>query len=88
MILGLRPLVVDRATEVGSSWRGRYDRLRLNTSRALSHLPDRRFPKGTPMFPTRDQLVDHLERHASEGDSSCSWAPTWRVSIPTTDHGR
>jgi cation diffusion facilitator CzcD-associated flavoprotein CzcO len=65
--VGLRPLVVDRAAEVGSSWRGRYDRLRLNTSRALSHLPDRRFPKGTPMFPTRDQLVDHLERHAREG---------------------
>jgi cation diffusion facilitator CzcD-associated flavoprotein CzcO len=65
--VGLRPLVVDRAAEVGSSWRGRYDRLRLNTSRALSHLPDRRFPKGTPMFPTRDQLVDHLERHAHEG---------------------
>lgn len=61
---GLRPLVLDQADRVGSSWRRRYDRLRLNSSRPLSHLPDRRFPKGTPMFPSRDHLVEHLERHA------------------------
>ena len=64
--VGLRPLVLDRASEVGASWRGRYDRLRLNTSRPLSHLPNRRFPRGTPMFPTRDQLIKHLDRHAHE----------------------
>jgi cation diffusion facilitator CzcD-associated flavoprotein CzcO len=64
---GIRPLVLDRAEEVGSSWRGRYDRLRLNTARPLSHLPDRRFPKGTPMFLTRDMMVEHVERHAHEG---------------------
>jgi cation diffusion facilitator CzcD-associated flavoprotein CzcO len=64
---GVRPLVVDRADQVGSSWRARYDRLRLNTSRPFSHLPGRRFPKGTPMFPTRDQLIDHLDTHAREG---------------------
>jgi cation diffusion facilitator CzcD-associated flavoprotein CzcO len=63
---GVRPLILDRAERVGASWRGRYDRLRLNTCRPFSHLPDRRFPKGTPMFPTRDQVVEHLERHASE----------------------
>jgi Pyridine nucleotide-disulphide oxidoreductase len=64
--LGLRPLVIDLAERVGSSWRSRYDRLRLNTCRPFSHLPDRRFPKGTPMFPSRDQIVEHLERHAKE----------------------
>jgi cation diffusion facilitator CzcD-associated flavoprotein CzcO len=64
--VGVAPLVVDRAEQVASTWRGRYDRLRLNTSRVQSHLPDRRFPKGTPMFPTRDQVVAHIERHASE----------------------
>lgn len=65
--VGLRPLALERSDQVGSSWRGRYDRLRLNSCRPLSHLPDRPFPKGTPMFPTRDQLIDHLERHAREG---------------------
>jgi cation diffusion facilitator CzcD-associated flavoprotein CzcO len=64
--VGLRPLVLDQADEVASSWRGRYDRLRLNTCRPFSHLPDRPFPKGTPMFPTRDQLIEHVERHAHE----------------------
>ncbi len=65
--VGIRPLVVDKADAVGSSWRGRYDRLRLNTCRPFSHLPDRPFAKGTPMFPTRDQVVAHLDQHAREG---------------------
>lgn len=64
--VGVRPTVFDRADRVASSWRGRYDRLRLNTCRPFSHLPDRRYPKGTPMFPSRDQLIEHVERHAEE----------------------
>jgi cation diffusion facilitator CzcD-associated flavoprotein CzcO len=64
--IGIPALVIDRADQVGSSWRGRYDRLRLNTCRPFSHLPDRKFPKGTPMFPSRDQLVEHLQTHADE----------------------
>jgi cation diffusion facilitator CzcD-associated flavoprotein CzcO len=31
----------------------------------LSHLPGRRFPRGTPVFSSRDQLVEHVERHAN-----------------------
>jgi cation diffusion facilitator CzcD-associated flavoprotein CzcO len=64
--IGLAPLVLDRADQVGSTWRSRYDGLRLNTWRRFSHLPDRPFPKGTPTFPTRDQLIEHLTRHAGE----------------------
>jgi cation diffusion facilitator CzcD-associated flavoprotein CzcO len=63
---GIRPTVVDQAESVASSWRRRDDRLRLNTCRPLSHLPRRRFPRGTPMFPSRDQLIEHIERHAGE----------------------
>lgn len=63
---GLRPLVLDQAEQVGAAWRRRYDRLRLNTSRFTSHLPGRPFPKGTPLFPTRDQMVEHLASHACE----------------------
>ncbi|HZE05301.1 MAG TPA: NAD(P)/FAD-dependent oxidoreductase [Solirubrobacteraceae bacterium] len=65
--VGLRPLVLDRADRVAAAWRSRYDRLRLNTARPLSHLPDRRFTKGTPMFPTRDHVIEHVERYAAEG---------------------
>ena len=64
--VGVSPLVVDRADQVASSWRGRYDRLRLNTWRRYSQLPDRPFPKGTPTFPSRDQVVEYLDRHAHE----------------------
>jgi cation diffusion facilitator CzcD-associated flavoprotein CzcO len=64
--VGARPLVLERGDSVATSWRGRYDRLRLNSARWFSHLPDRPFPKGTPIFATRDQLVAHLERHSRE----------------------
>src|SRR5262249_35970071 len=63
---GLRPLLIDRAAEVGSSWRGRYDRLKLNTCKQFSHLPDRPYPKNTSILPTRDQVVDHLDWHARD----------------------
>lgn len=63
---GVSPVLIDRATSVGSSWQSRYDRLRLNTGRQFSHLPNRRYPKGTSTFPTRDQVVALLERHAHE----------------------
>jgi cation diffusion facilitator CzcD-associated flavoprotein CzcO len=66
--IGIHALVMDRADQVASSWRSRYDRLRLNTCRPFSHLPDRPFPKGTPMFPSRDQLVEYLAGHAAEGE--------------------
>ncbi len=63
---GLRPLLIDRADHVGSSWKGRYDRLKLNTGRQTSHMPGRPYPKGTAIFPTRDQVVAHLDHHAHE----------------------
>jgi len=63
---GFRPLLVDRADSVAATWRSRYDRLKLNTGRQFSHLPGRPYPQGTPLFPTRDDVVDHLDRHAHE----------------------
>jgi cation diffusion facilitator CzcD-associated flavoprotein CzcO len=62
----LTPVVLDQADQVASSWRSRYDALRLNTWRRFSHLPGRPYPKGTPTFPSRDQVIEHLERHAGE----------------------
>src|SRR5919106_5676802 len=63
---GIRPLLIDRADEVGSAWRSRYDVLKLNTGRPFSHLPNRPYPNGTPMYPSRDDVVAHLDRHARE----------------------
>lgn len=63
---GVTPMLIDQAGQVGASWLGRYDRLKLNTGRQFSHLPARRYPRGTPIFPTRDQVIALLERHAHE----------------------
>ena len=58
---GVAALVVDESAQVASRWQARYDRLRLNSSRPTSHLPGRPYPKGTPIFPTRDQVVEHIQ---------------------------
>lgn len=63
---GRRPVVVEKSGQVAAAWRGRYDRLKLNTGRQFSQLPGRPYPKGTPAFPTRDQVIAHLERHSCE----------------------
>jgi cation diffusion facilitator CzcD-associated flavoprotein CzcO len=60
---GIVAQVLDRADAVGSSWRARYDRLRLNSSRPFSKLPMGRFARGTAMFPSRQEVVDYLERY-------------------------
>jgi cation diffusion facilitator CzcD-associated flavoprotein CzcO len=70
---GVRPLLVDRADYLGSSWRGRYDRLKLNTGRPLSHLPSRPYPQGTSIFPTRNDVAEHLHRHAHEDGITLGW---------------
>jgi len=61
---GIAATVLERGDSVGTAWRGRYDRLRLNTSRLTSRLPGQRYPRGTGLFPTRDEFVAGLERFA------------------------
>jgi cation diffusion facilitator CzcD-associated flavoprotein CzcO len=58
---GLPTLVLEQADAVGASWRQRYDRLRLNTSRWTSRLPHSRYAPGTGLFPSRDAFVSYLE---------------------------
>jgi cation diffusion facilitator CzcD-associated flavoprotein CzcO len=62
---GIRALVLERADAAGASWRGRYDRLRLNSSRWMSQLPGARYARGTGVFPPRDEVVRYLEDYAS-----------------------
>lgn len=62
--LGVPAVIFERAPRVAESWRNRYDRLRLNTCRWTSTLPDSRYPRGAGLFPTRDQMVEYLEQYA------------------------
>jgi indole-3-pyruvate monooxygenase len=61
---GASCMIVDRASEVGSSWRHHYDRLHLHSDRDRSTLPYLSFPAGTPRYPSREQVIDYLELYA------------------------
>ena len=62
---GVPAVVLERADGVAASWRGRYDRLRLNTSRWFSRLPGGSYARGTGIFPSRDEVVRYLEDYAT-----------------------
>jgi cation diffusion facilitator CzcD-associated flavoprotein CzcO len=90
--LGVPAEVLERSDSVASSWRGRYDRLRLNTCRWTSTLSGERFPRGTPLFPARDDLVRYLEFYAARYDLTVQFgvqvdridrgAGGWRLTTP------
>lgn len=62
---GIPAIVLEQSDGVGASWRGRYDRLRLNSSRWFSTLPRARYARGTGVFPARDEVVGYLEAYAT-----------------------
>jgi cation diffusion facilitator CzcD-associated flavoprotein CzcO len=57
---GLSPVVLEKEDRIGEPWRRRHKHLRLNTHRDLSSLPGLKFPRGTPAFPSRMEVIDHL----------------------------
>ena len=65
---GLRPLVVERAEQLGASWRGHYDRLHLHTPRRLSALPGLPIPRQYGRWVGRDDVVRYLEGYAEHHD--------------------
>lgn len=56
--------VFERGPDVGTAWRGHYDRLRLHTSARRSGLPYRPMPRGLGQFPSRDDVIGYLEDYA------------------------
>ncbi len=56
--------MLDRSGDVGSSWAGRYDSLRLNTVRWMSDLPGHRMPQRMGRWVGRDDLVAYLSDYA------------------------
>lgn len=65
---GLRPLVVERAERLGTSWRGHYDRLHLHTTRRMSALPGLPIPRAYGRWVGRDDVVRYLEQYAEHHD--------------------
>ncbi len=62
---GVDTLVIERAGQVGASWRGHYDRLHLHTIRWLSHLPGYPIPRRFGKWVARDDVVRYLEEYAA-----------------------
>jgi putative flavoprotein involved in K+ transport len=59
---GVHTVVLERTGQVASSWRNRYDGLRLNTTAFMSTLPGYRARRSRyGEFPTRDSWVQYLE---------------------------
>ncbi len=61
---GAQAIVLEAENEVGARWRSHYDRLHLHTARDLSALPHVAWPSGVPTYPSRQHVVDYLERCA------------------------
>ncbi len=57
--------LLERADSVGSSWRSRYDGLRLHTGRRYSGLPGAPIPRNYGPWVRRDDLVGYLDDYAN-----------------------
>jgi putative flavoprotein involved in K+ transport len=62
----LRFVIVEAGSRLGSAWRGRWESLKLFTSRRYSGLPGMPFPGDPDSYAGRDEVADYLERYARE----------------------
>jgi len=58
-------IIIDGGESIGESWKNRYDRLHLHTTRNISGLPYVPFPKHLPVYPAREDVVNYLEGYAT-----------------------
>jgi len=80
--VGIHALVLDRTQKLGAVWRGRYDRLKLNSSRWISRLPHAPYPKGTALYPSRDEFVAYIERYVAANSIHVRFG----TSVQRVDH--
>jgi cation diffusion facilitator CzcD-associated flavoprotein CzcO len=83
---GMRALVLERGESVAMSWRQRYDRLRLNTSRWTSNLPHSRYAKSAGLFPSRESVIAYLEEYAARNEVEIRFG-TAVERVDPADHG-
>ncbi|WP_026583996.1 flavin-containing monooxygenase [Bacillus sp. J33] len=59
-------LLLDQGSEIGESWRNRYDSLTLFTPRMYSSLPGLSLKGESNQYPGKDEISDYLDRYAKE----------------------
>jgi cation diffusion facilitator CzcD-associated flavoprotein CzcO len=62
--LGIRPLLLDRDSEVGGTWARRYDRLHLHTVRRFSGLPYHQLSRTQPRYVPTKSYARYLADYA------------------------
>ncbi|HSS40701.1 MAG TPA: FAD-dependent oxidoreductase, partial [Polyangia bacterium] len=62
---GIEHVLLEAAPTVAASWRRHYDRLHLHTPKGISALPFVPYPRAAPRYPSRDDVIDYLERYVS-----------------------
>jgi putative flavoprotein involved in K+ transport len=78
---GVATTVVERANDVGTSWRHHYDRLHLHTARAFSGLPGLPIPRRAGRYVSRDDVVAYLDAYAAHHRI----APRFGVAVERLD---
>jgi putative flavoprotein involved in K+ transport len=61
-------VILDAAEQIGDTWHGRWNSLRLFTPARYDALPGLPFPAPGWSFPTRDEFVDYLRDYAAHWD--------------------
>jgi|tagenome__1003787_1003787.scaffolds.fasta_scaffold20984065_7 putative flavoprotein involved in K+ transport len=61
----LRFAIVDSVSELGHSWRVRWDSLRLFTPAQYDGLPGMPFPAAADTYPGKEEVADYLEAYAA-----------------------
>jgi putative flavoprotein involved in K+ transport len=83
---GMHPVILERDERVGASWRAGYDRLHLHTVRGLSALPGLPIPRAAGRWPSRDAVIDYLERYRARHELEVR-GHTEAVRIAAADAG-
>ena len=65
---GLRFVVLEAADQLGSSWRGRWDSLRLFSPAQYDALPGMAFPAPADTYPGKEAVADFLRDYATRFD--------------------
>lgn len=72
---GIPYRLLERGDTLAHTWEQLYDSLVLHTGRHMSTLPGRRYPAGTPLFPTRADFVRYVNEYAEafgvKGEMGC-----------------
>lgn len=61
-------LIVDSGSEIGQSWRSRWNSLRLFTAAKHNNLPGTRFPGDPAHIPGKNEMADYLASYARRFD--------------------